>query len=217
MQTMYNALKDREWDILRVGNSLEKNTFLSHLDELQQDERLLEYSVFLLYYTGHGIAQGVVLNDGGMVSYSQIVTTVSDIPCLKEKPKIFIFDSCRSISVTSQGGLVTRKNQFRRDIEDAFDMDRRNFGSMPYPPPHTLLCFSAAEGTSSLMDTVEGSFYTLALSHAFKQFGHYLSFPEIITQVNGGTKEIVESLKEEYDQHPIFMSTLEKQLVLTCK
>lgn len=220
MQTMSNVLREGGWNILNVGYSLKKSTFLSYLDSLHQVHRLEEYSVFLLYYTGHGIAQGVVLNDGGMVPYSHIVTTVSSIPCLKEKPKIFIFDSCRekgSSADSPAGNYVTMKNQFCMEIEDAVDQDRRNSGSTPYPPPHTLLCFSAAEGMPSLMDKVEGSFYTLALSHAFKQFGHYLSFPEIITQVSGGTKEIVRSLEKDHQQHPIFMSTLDKQLVLDCK
>ena len=84
-----------------------------------------------------------------------------------------------------------------------------------YPPPHTMICFSAAEGRASYMTTYEGSFYTLALSHALRQFGQHLTVAEIITQVNGGTTEVASCYGQF--QHPIFMTNLEKQLVLRGK
>ena len=219
MGTMSTLLANKGWDILCKDYYVDKNRFLSRLDSLA-NLPLDKYSVFLFYYTGHGLAEGVILNDSGEIPYADIVTKVSAIHCLRNKPKIFIFDSCRyEGGSASQPGnhspacSVTSKTQFHKEIQQQHQEEVKNRD--PYPPRHTLLCFSAAMGTFSLMDRAEGSFYTLAFSHAFRQLGHYLSFPEIITQVNGGTKAILYSMDQE--QHPVFISTLEKQLVLSSK
>ena len=219
MDRMSTTLANKGLDIICRADCLDKNRFFGHLDSLN-NLPLDRYSVFLFYYTGHGLSEGVVLNDSGVIPYADIVTKVSASPCLQDKPKIFIFDSCRNTTYKRQPGnyspadYVTSKNQFEfhKGIQQFRELEVRS-RQEPYPPPHTLICFSATVGTPSFMDGEEGSFYTLALSHAFSQFGHYRSFPEIIAQVNASVREILHSKNQE--QHPVFISTLEKQLVLT--
>lgn len=220
--TIAVALQMGGWDVICRASKLDSGTLWNYLSALGKEKQLrylglqtrdlAEYSVFMLYYTGHGTEEGVVLNDGGLFHYRDIVTKVAEVPCLSQKPKLFIFDSCRKKNTSpNEFGLVTSKNHFFSwDLE--IHHKRLEKFYLSYPPSHTMICFSAAEGRPSFQDTVEGSFYTLALSHALKQFGSELSFHEIITQVNGGTNAIASAYGKE--QKPIFKSNLEKLLVL---
>ncbi len=54
------------------------------------------FSCFMFFYTGHGNSKGLLLSDGCCRPYVDIVRNVSKIPSLVGKPKIFIFDSCRT-------------------------------------------------------------------------------------------------------------------------
>ena len=222
VDTIAKALQMGGWDVICQTSKLRSGTLLEYLTALGKENQLrylglqmrdlMDYSVFMLYYTGHGTAEGVVLNDGVLVPYQEIVTKVADIPCFSKKPKLFLFDSCRKkkMDQTELAGFVAPKNHFSKDLQ--LHHERLQNSIQSYPPSHTVICFSAAEGRPSFQDTVEGSFYTLALSHALKQFSSKLSFHEIITQVNGGTCEIASAYNK--DQNPIFKSNLEKLLVL---
>lgn len=222
LDTIGRTLEEGGWDILYRDSELHSRTLQEQLSAPGKEDRsrhfgqrrrdLAEYSVFMLYYSGHGTAEGVVLTDGKLFCYKDIITKIADVPSLRQKPKIFIFDSCRKkkIGPYQPGAFVTSKT-FSGDIEDNHWQDLQN-SHQSYPPPHTVICFSAAEGRPSFLDKVEGSFYTLALSHALRQFGSEWSFHEIITQVNGGTQEVARSCNAI--QNPIFKSNLEKLLVL---
>jgi hypothetical protein len=207
------------WDIISAKSELDSKTLRNLLSTIgknyleQQARRLEDYSVFMLYYTGHGTAEGVVLNDGILVPYRDIVTEVGEVQSLSRKPKLFVFDSCRKrkMNPNAQTGYIAPKDlTFHQDLDRYYQEARQLDHS--YPPSHTVICFSAAEGKPSFQDQVEGSFYTLALSHAMGQFGRELSFHEIVTQVNGGTQEMTSACGAI--QNPIFMSNLEKMLVL---
>lgn len=224
MEAISRALEVGGWDIICKTSKLHSLTLREQLSDLGKEKQLRslgrqtrdleDYSVFMLYYTGHGTADGVVLNDGKLVHYQDIVNKVAEVPCLSEKPKLFLFDSCRKKKTDQyeRASFVTPKNlHYTRDFENTRRRDQQN-SHRSYPPSHTMVCFSAAEDRPSFQDKVEGSFYTLALSHALGQFGKEWSFQEIITQVNGGTKEVARSYNAE--QTPNFQSNLEKLLVL---
>ena len=216
LNLMKTTLVSAGWHIKCNSGKVDKNMLIKELNMLKtRGEDLKKYSVFLFYYSGHGVAEGIVLTKSGMVPYAEIVTRVSSISSLQDKPKIFIFDCCRKRDerpTIKEQFHTFSKNQFGIEIEEAHYQACSNGG---YPPRHTMLCFSASEGMTGLMDITEGSFYTLVLSHALKQFGQHLSLPEVITQVGGGTYAVAYSQRE--NQRPIFMSNLEKQLVLSSK
>ena len=73
--------------------------------------RLKRYSCFLCYYCGHGVSSGVVLHDKTVVTYKSIVEDLC-IPDLQDKPKLFVFDSCR---------FDSDNNNYEEDIEDIED------------------------------------------------------------------------------------------------
>ena len=193
--------------------------------------RFAPFSCFLFYYSGHGISSGVVLCDGNTVSYKSIVESLC-IPALKDKPKIFIFDSCRHDSDienyeeaagewSNEEGTEGKSGipNFHEHIDLKFQKEK-NHG---YPPPNTGIYFSAADGMPCVGYHGIGSIYTLQLSHALPQFCSALSFCEIMTQVNGMTVRISEACLNDNKernrrvQQPVHYSTLNKLLVLSGK
>ena len=198
--------------------------------------RLAPYSCFLFYYSGHGISSGVVLCDGNVISYKSIVESLC-IPALKDKPKIFIFDSCRHDSdienyeeaagewsneegIEGKSGIPSFHDHIDQKFQEEKKQEEKNQG---YPPPNTGIYFSAAEGMPCVGYQEIGSIYTLQLSHALPQFCSALSFCEIMTQVNGMTVRISEvCLNDNKEgtrrvQQPMGYNTLNKLLVLSGK
>ena len=188
------------------------------------------YSCFLFYYSGHGISSGVVLCDGKVVSYKSIVESLC-IQALKDKPKIFVFDSCRHDSdienYEEAGGLSKDEGiegksgiPFHKHIDLKFQEVKKEEG---YPPENTGIYFSAADGMPGFGYEGIGSIYTLQLSHALPQFCQALSFCEIMTQVNGMTVRISQlrlnddKEKNQRVQQPVCYSTLNKLLILSGK
>ena len=215
MTEISQSLAEAGWDLICRSYDSESGYMCSRLDSLNinpvidrknnQWHEVKDYSIFLFYYTGHGEANGVVLNDGLLVKYSTIVKKVASHSAFKDKPKIFVFDSCRVIGAEGR--------PYYQDIKEVHNEETKHDES--YPPPHTMICFSATEGCASFMTHYGGSFYTLSLSHALRQFGQYLTVTEIFTQVNGGTREVASCYGHQ--QHPVVISNLDKQLVLNGK
>ena len=162
------------------------------------------YSCFMFYYSGHGTAKGLLLSDGSCEPYADIVNNVSKMESLRGKPKIFIFDSCRIPSSHSKFFIEISKHH------NEYESQSRN-----YPPPDTLICFSANEGMESFSHDDYGSFYTEQLARRLRHFGERLTLTEIITLTNDGVIKTAQKNKEQ--QQPVIYSTLNKLLVLNSK
>lgn len=183
------------------------NQFLKSLEDPSLN--LGQYSCFMFYYSGHGISKGLLLSDGLCKPYGDIVTSLSSIYALRNKPKIFIYDSCRfenDLKKENQGiwGYIP----FYKSIDKTHLQAKKN----DYPPPHTVISFSACEGMPSFSDDDSGSFYTRDLCNKLKQLGELLSFCEVLTLVNGGTALLAQGAKQE--QRPVMYSSLDRLLVL---
>lgn len=191
---MENTLKEEDWFIknpcLNSNYPLTNSQFLAYVDALKCNPTLHKFSCFMFYYSGHGNHNGALLSDGSCMLYEEIVTSIASISCLQKKPKIFIFDCCQ--------GVVFENVRTREK----------------YPPPHTILAFSSCEGMTSYANK-HGSYYTRDLSSKLKEFGKKLSFPEILTFVNGGTAMLATHMNCE--QRPLMCSTLDRILVLNCE
>ena len=210
---MTAALNHSGWTTLPIKSMLNRDMLLLHVLDRLSLVKLEPFSVFLLYYSGHGNHEGVILDDGSIISYSEIVQHVASIDVLKNKPKIFIFDCCR-VNQYQPNHSPVHGLPFHQEIEQRWAVEKRNSLS-GYPPPHSLICYSATDYCSSELSEDEGSFYTLTLAHALKQFGKHFSILEIMTQVNGVTHLVAEHFK--CGQRPIFISSLDKHLVLSGK
>ena len=218
VSNMEEALKKSgSWTTQPIRSELKRNILQNVLDRLRTKD-FGDFSVFLLFYSGHGNCNGVVLDDSCTFFYSKIVECVASIDSLKNKPKIFIFDCCRGY----QDQQCTDQHQNSLNCLPFYqELQQRHCSanSKGYPPPHTLICYSATDNCYSQLHSEQGSFYTIALSHALKQFGKHFSLIEIITQVNGYTRAVNEhcfdkNSQDYVDQRPIFMSNLDKHLVL---
>ena len=171
-------------------------------------EELEKHSCFMLYYSGHGVANGIIGSNGKVVPYRDIVNKIGNLNVIGGKPKIFVFDCSRCDdpqllnNLQNQGGM-----SYSQQIEEHLRQDRSMGG---YPPPDCILCFSAGEGTGSTV----GSYFTTELCRSLQQFGQKLPFTEIITQVNRGTIGVLGSVFE-MGQRPFYCSTLSRKLVLS--
>ena len=214
---MEETLSDGGWVVsnpcLNAG-SLNLTACNDYLNSLKDDRSLMldKYSCFMFYYSGHGISEGLLLSDGRCIPYEEIVTRISSIPALVNKPKIFIFDSCRTaIDRKKESQGIWNYLPFNKSI----DLRHNEQKMRDYPPPHTVISFSACEGMASFLDDDSGSFYTRDLSNKLKQYGKLLSFGEILTLVNGGAALLAQGAKKE--QRPVTYSSLDRLLVLNCE
>ena len=224
LQMMEDTLKKIGWKVenpcLNSGAGaavdLTVNSCEQIINNLETPE-MSQFSCFMLYYSGHGVASGIIGSNGHVVTYRDIVTKIGCLNILAQKPKIFIFDCCRH---THQKDLDNMQNQFikanlsyTKEIEDHLRHDQLTEG---YPPSDCILCFSACEGSSGLMEKSRGSYFTMKLCSTLLQFGGELPFTEIMTQVNGGTLNMSLRLVGVVQQ-PVIHSTLNRQLILSRK
>lgn len=180
---------------------------------------LSRYSCFMLYYSGHGVGNGIVGSNGRIVPYKDIVTKISCLKVVEGKPKIFIFDCCRKKAEKEMENLQNQLNKlnlsYNEEIEDHLRQDQL---TNVYPPPDSILCFSACEHSPAdhTVDKTKGSYFTMKLCHTLFHFGRQLPFMEIVTQVYGGTVAISANVFG-VGQQPVVCSTLNKRLVLNRK
>lgn len=77
-----------------------KDKFMEKLDEVRLELRKEDkkYDGLILNYSGHGFKRSIVMSDGTLVKVRDIKTHFSakNISIFKDKPKIYIFDACRS-------------------------------------------------------------------------------------------------------------------------
>jgi len=199
VRTMDWALKKTgEWMtkcLDKDGDLLKKQSFYRELNDVRL-VGLDKYSVFLFYFSGHGNHKGVLLDDNNVVAYEDIVNRVSKLKELENKPKVFVFDTCRNeilnVNVRVPKGI-------RSDIL----------------PPDCLICFATT--CSSFMDKSEGSFYTLALAHSLRSFGQRYMLHEVVTYAAHISREYGKVIlnRKDVDQLPMFLSSLNKLLILS--
>ena len=219
LELMEKTLRHCEWEVSspcikngRPGITLTQDLYYDVLKSLRENPSLCDFSCFLFYYTGHGVSNAIVLHDGSDITYGDIVTNISNLPALEGKPKIFIFDSCRTTLDADHFEylLEDKSGGFHVDIRRRYEQEKEKHPG--YPPPDTIICFSANDGGEAY-GTGKGSFYTLAFSSTIRRFRRRLSFSEIMTQTNGGTHRQSKA-KGEFQQ-PVSDSTLNGLLYLS--
>lgn len=223
INSMENTLKKLDWKVYSPCVDGTRTIDLT-VDSCEQiinnleSPELNECSCFMLYYSGYGVASGVVGSSGRVVTYKDIVTKLSGLATIEGKPKIFIFDCCRN---KAQKEMENLQNQFGKmnlsyneELEDRLRQDR---STNDYPPPDCVLCFSACEGSTGHMTyKMNGSYFTRKLCHTLLHFGQRLPFTEIMTQVYGGTVGVSMNVFG-VGQQPVLCSTLNRSLVLSRK
>ena len=210
---MENTLKKMDWGVYSpcldetgaaelTGDSCEQ--IVNNLER----EELEKHSCFMLYYSGYGVANGIMGTNGKVVPYRDIVNKIGHLDVITSKPKIFIFDCHRYDDPKVLNNLQNQGDMsYGQQLEECLRQDQLVDS---YPPPDCILCYSACEGTEPTV----GSFFTTELCRSLQQFGQKLPFVEIITLVNRGTANVLGSVFE-LGQRPFYCSTLTRNLVLS--
>ena len=143
-----------------------------------------QYSCFLFYYSGHGDSSGILLSSDQLarVEYDEIVQTFRGT-CIN-KPRIFIFDCCRSNSSCSKKEPMAIF--CNRDI------------------PRDVVVVFACVSEEDCYGDKNGSHFTRHLADKLATLYHDMSFNDIIAQA---------SWVNDYNRPcPILVSTLTQQL-----
>ena len=201
------------------------------IDDLRHDPLLGEYSTFLFYFSGHGVSRGILLSEtdddnpddeirSGVLSYKKIAQKISSIPETHGRPKIFIFDCCRtpldwedceSVDVKDGG-----KNMFSIDMQKVLKAQK----DQVYPPPDSILCFAVTDNQESRGDTGNGSWYTVNFSNVLRNLYTTISFSEIVHETHARLKEWVKERVDSKKKHekmqlqPVVEDALNGRLVL---
>ena len=224
LKLMENTLKDCQFQV--TNRSLVEGEVAKfergHLDGILNDlasvPELADYSCYLFYYSGHGCHDGILTATRECITFSEIVVGVGKLLKESHKPRIFIFDCCRSDCCN----LQLNHDSLLSSLEDA-----GNYVS------DSIICFSTLDLQSS-WGTKSGSAFTLEFAQALEQFHKLLPITEIIAQASGRArgrfssryvpkllKEMVEnkecSKMVENLPQPVYYSHLNAILLLTSK
>ena len=192
----------------------------NHIAALLRDPCLDEYSSFLFYFSGHGVSRGILLSEtdpeipDGVLTYRKIAETVSNIPATHGRPKIFIFDCCRTAldKEDSESVEVKRGGQsdFSADTESKYENEK-----VPevYPPPDSVLCFAVTDGQMA-RGCESGSLYTTRLANALQKCHKKFSFSDIVHEAHGKLKESVRHLDEPLKLQPMMKDAMNGRLIL---
>lgn len=207
-----------DWDIYTPCSSYGRNDitfdhsiFETTIDHLSRNEGLGNYSCFLFYYTGHGVDREIVAGNGERIPYWDIVHRLSKLPalCDTNKPKIFIFDTCRGIEKVDPNFEIKDGS---RCMQVLYWYDESKIAD-------TIVCFAACLGGESIAlkgnrsGYRSGSIYTMQLAHAIQRHRATLSFSQIVTLAQGGTVHTSRALGRCHQ--PEYRSSLTRLLYLT--
>lgn len=85
------------YDVI-LEQDLTREKLLDLLKKKSKDKALDKQDIFVAIIMSHGISEHVITSDNQYVSYDEILQIFSNETCpyLLDKPKVFIFNSCRS-------------------------------------------------------------------------------------------------------------------------
>ena len=125
-----------------------------------------QYSALLIFFLAHGDLQGIFTSDETHIPINHIQSClqVSECPAFKKKPKLLVFQCCRTTS-----GNHKRPEPIEQDF---------------------LIAFATQQDTPATRDTMNGSPYIQCLIRAIEEFGGTEDILSILTEV---TKSMDES------------------------
>lgn len=95
---MFKAcFKRLNYDVI-CEQDLSRERLLDLLKKKAKDKALDKHDIFVSIIMSHGISEHVITSDNQYVSFDEILQIFSNEGChyLLNKPKVFIFNSCRS-------------------------------------------------------------------------------------------------------------------------
>ena len=164
---------------------------------------------FIFYYSGHGKDCGIQLDENRTFSFRIIVDTITSLPDLAGKPKVFIFDCCKVYS----GQPECRKNCKTESYTDCLiayacsDGEQAYISSSPYMKNNSI--FTKAFCMMLMANHRQWSLVSI-LIHASSLTNKSMDEYYRLTQLMVG-QEVMSP------QTPHVIVKLRKQLYLCCK
>lgn len=203
LQSMEEVLREGGWDVDKpCGCYTEKAGYEETLQMLREKD-LKKYSCFMVYYSGHGGPEGMLLQPNyDLVPFKDVVDVVMRLDDLDRKPKILIFDCCRGNDDCADEGLGGSQSNFRTLGE--------NFAALYND---TIICFACSNNRSSFTANEDGSIFTQHFAKKLQWFGKNLSFVDLLSQAKGDTFNVAREMFK-MSQQPVSYSGLNAQLLL---
>lgn len=159
---MFKTLFERmNYDVICEKN-VTRDSLLKLLKNKSKDKALEKHDIFVAIIMSHGISDHVITSDNQYVSYDEILKIFNNKDCsnLKDKPKIFIFNSCRSKLHPDDSDDF--KSQFKFvDAEDSSTKTNHTFSDI-------LIVFSTLNHYLSVRDEESGTLFAKAFTEAMK-------------------------------------------------
>ncbi|XP_030853606.1 uncharacterized protein LOC100891245 isoform X2 [Strongylocentrotus purpuratus] len=219
-----NVLKDYHLEY-------KKDVSLKELEDYLKDvkDTLLKgiYKSFIFMLGTHGapktvgpdgrMKDGVQMADGEWMSVEKIVSNFhgDQIPAMKDKPKVFIIQSCRGDkmqpSVQSSDNAETVSNEkTKNDPQPDFQPAYRPVNS------DILIAYATSEGTLAWRNEEEGSWFVTDLCEVITECYDKENMVNILIRVNGRMvcREEKTKKQERIKQMPCFLCTFTRQFML---
>ena len=205
LDSMQEVLSSKGWDVeVPYGSFTSREDYEAAVQKLRGKQDLGKYSCFMLYFSGHGMPEGLLLQENSLVPFKAVIDMVQDIQALRGKPKILIFDCCRGREgLGGGGGWQTSGNPNVRKLGENFTDTHHDM----------IVCFACSHNTESISAVTHGSLFTQHFVIAMRQFSQHISFVEVLDQAKGGTLHIAREVFKT-NQQSVSYNGLNAQLLL---
>ena len=195
LKEMGAVLREGGWAVHAPhGSATTISGYQQELEKLKTSN-LENYSCFMFYFSGHGSQEGIRLQpDGHCVPFMAVVNDVVKLTGLLGKPKIIIFDCCRT----------------DRCVEGFNPLDCKDFATNYCD---TIVCYACSSNNVSIALGKHGSIFTQIFAKKLQYLGRRMSFVELLNQARGETYHVTK-LRFKMGQQPISESSLNCQLLL---
>lgn len=168
-------------------SDLSRNQFLDLLKEQTKKKELVNQDIFVAIIMSHGVSENVITSDGEKVGYDEIFELFSNENCpgLFGKPKIFIFNCCRSPQIHSMN-----------NNEQTIDSCKTNREFKTFSDVFKV--FSTLNSLYSVRDEENGTFFATAFTEAMKENSHS-DVSEISIKANTKLETLVNDPKNKVE------------------
>lgn len=185
-----------------VKHNLTVDEMKQHLLAFSNLDEHKRQSCCVVILMSHGEEDHIYGSGCQSVPIKELIVYFSDHNCpnLKNKPKLFIIQACRSYKTLPKDGRESPTNNsssstlkpplMRLESFDLSSFDAVVANTMnPHPHADMLLAYSTAIGNKSFRSTTSGSLFIQNIIEVFREKAHTTSVTDMLIEVNGRLRE----------------------------
>ncbi|XP_075584632.1 caspase-1-A isoform X2 [Dermatophagoides farinae] len=144
---------------VETRSNLSKDEMLDLMKQLNEDDSLKNYDIFMLIVMSHGYSSHFMTVDEKYLKYKEIEDNFSHKKCpqLKNKPKIIIYNCCRE-AITDK--IAKQINEQSSERQESIDDGIKDM----------IVIYSTLENYLSVRDEEQGTFFANALVQSLNEF-----------------------------------------------